>query len=155
MSGETEVERHDVRDDGRRPPRAVVGSHRVEEEMFGKVFDPKIVRRIWAFVRPYRREIQISVVAVLIFTLTQLAIPLIIRYAIDIGLAEGAPAAALYLCGRGLRGGDRRQLRREPRAGAVGRQGGRERAVRHPRGDVRPSAARLAVASWTRPRSAG
>ena len=46
-----------MREDGRRPPRAVVGSHRVEEEMFGRVFDPKIIRRIWAFVRPYRRQI--------------------------------------------------------------------------------------------------
>jgi ATP-binding cassette subfamily B protein len=96
MSGETEVERHDVREDGRRPPRAVVGSHRVEEEMFGRVFDPKILRRIWTFVRPYRRQVQISVVSVLIFTLSQLAIPMIIRYAFDTGLAEGAPAMALY-----------------------------------------------------------
>ena len=39
-------------DRGRRPPRAVVGSHRPEEEVFGKAYDPRIVRRIWAFVQP-------------------------------------------------------------------------------------------------------
>lgn len=74
---------------GKRPPRAVVGSHRPEEEVFGKAYDPKIVRRIWAFVRPYRGQVAISVVAVLVFTLSQLTIPLIIRYAIDHGMAPG------------------------------------------------------------------
>lgn len=90
MTGEIEVERNEVREDGRRPPRAVVGSHRVEEEMFGRVFDPRILARIWAFVRPYRRQVWMSVAAVLVFTATQLAIPLIIRSAIDDGLAQGA-----------------------------------------------------------------
>src|ERR1043166_8152091 len=52
MAEELETERSDVRADGRRPPRAVVGSHRIEQKIFGKVFDKNIVRRIWAFVRP-------------------------------------------------------------------------------------------------------
>ena len=86
MSGETETERNDVREDGRRPPRAVVGSHRVQEEIFGRVFDKRILRRIWAFVDPYKRQFYLSVVAVLVFTLSQLAIPMIIRVAIDDGL---------------------------------------------------------------------
>ncbi|WP_202355599.1 ABC transporter ATP-binding protein [Mesorhizobium sp. 113-3-3] len=72
-----------------RPTKAVVGSHRDEEEVFGKVYDPRIVRRIWSFVRPYQGRIFISVAAVLVFTLTQLAIPLVIRYAIDHGMAPG------------------------------------------------------------------
>jgi len=75
---------------GKRPPRAVVGSHRPEEEVFGKAYDPKIVRRIWAFVRPYRKRVFISVVSVLIFTVAQLAIPLIIRHAIDNGMVVGS-----------------------------------------------------------------
>ncbi|SMY06113.1 ABC transporter ATP-binding protein [Flavimaricola marinus] len=90
MSEELEVERGDIRDNGRRPPRAVVGSHRIEEEMFGRVFDGRIVRRIWEFVRPYKRQLAISIAAVLVFTGTQLAIPLIIRHAIDEGLAADA-----------------------------------------------------------------
>ncbi|MCA0030102.1 ABC transporter ATP-binding protein [Mesorhizobium sp. B263B2A] len=72
-----------------RPTKAVVGSHRDEEEVFGKAYDPRIIRRIWSFVRPYRGRIFISVAAVLVFTLTQLAIPLVIRYAIDHGMAAG------------------------------------------------------------------
>lgn len=73
----------------RRPPHAVVGSQVEREELFGKAFDPRIVRRIWAFVRPYRRQMAIAVAAVLVFTLTQLSIPLIISFAIDNGMVEG------------------------------------------------------------------
>ncbi|MGO6685903.1 ABC transporter ATP-binding protein [Rhizobium leguminosarum] len=95
MAEELETERPDVREDGRRPPRAVVGSHRVEEEMFGKAFDGNIVRRIWGFVHPYRRQVVWSVVAVLTFTMMQLTIPLIIRYAIDHGMSPGGNHSAL------------------------------------------------------------
>lgn len=90
MAEELETERADIRDDGRRPPRAVVGSHRIEEEIFGKVFDKNIVRRIWAFVEPYQGKVWLAVAAVLAFTAMQLLIPLIIRYAIDHGMHEGA-----------------------------------------------------------------
>jgi ATP-binding cassette, subfamily B, multidrug efflux pump len=78
----------------RRPPRAVVGSHHAEEEMFGKAYDGHVVRRIWRFVRPYRARMFIAVAAVLTFTLTQLALPLIIRFAIDNGIALGADGRA-------------------------------------------------------------
>ncbi len=80
---------------GQRPPRASVGSHRIEEEVFGKAYDPKTVRRIWAFVRPYRLKIYLSVAAVLVFTATQLAIPLIIGRAIDSGMTEGGNSTNL------------------------------------------------------------
>ena len=81
-----------------RPPHAVVGSHKVAEEMFGKVFDPRIVQRIWHFVKPYRREVFFAVIAVLTFTATQLAIPLIIRHAIDNGLStNGANQSVLMM----------------------------------------------------------
>ncbi|WP_193337072.1 ABC transporter ATP-binding protein [Devosia beringensis] len=80
---------------GQRPPRASVGSHRIEEDIFGKAYDPKTVRRIWAFVRPYRLKIYLSVAAVLVFTATQLAIPLIIGRAIDTGMTEGGNSTNL------------------------------------------------------------
>lgn len=95
MAEELETERSDVREDGRRPPRAVVGSHRVEEEMFGKAFDGNIIKRIWTFVHPYRRQVWLSVAAVLTFTAMQLLIPLIIRYAIDHGMQPQGGHSAL------------------------------------------------------------
>ena len=80
---------------GGRPPRAVVGSTRIEEEIFGRAFDGQILGRIWAFVRPYRPQMLIAVAAVLTFTATQLAIPLIIRHAIDRGMGPGANPSVL------------------------------------------------------------
>ena len=75
---------------GTRPPKAVVGSQvSHEDEIFGKVFDQSVVRRLWAFVSPYRGQIALAIGAVLAFTLTQLAIPLVIRYAIDHGMQPG------------------------------------------------------------------
>jgi ATP-binding cassette subfamily B protein len=85
-------------DRSRRPSKAVVGSHRQEEEVFGKAIDPQVIRRIWTFVHPYRRQIYLSVAAVLAFTLTQLAIPLIIRFAIDRGMAAGVDGSVLAWC---------------------------------------------------------
>ena len=95
MAEELETERPDIRDDGRRPPRAVVGSHRIEEEIFGKVFDKNIISRIWAFVEPYQRKVWLAVAAVLTFTAMQLIIPLIIRYAIDHGMQPGTEGNVL------------------------------------------------------------
>ncbi|MBJ3786151.1 ABC transporter ATP-binding protein [Devosia sediminis] len=95
MSVVDEDEREVAAFPGQRPPRASVGSHRIEEEVFGKAYDPKTVRRIWAFVRPYRMKIYLSVLAVLVFTGTQLAIPLIIGNAIDTGLVAGGDPSAL------------------------------------------------------------
>lgn len=57
--------------------------------MFGRAFDKNILKRFWEFVRPYRPKVAVSVAAVLIFTGTQLLIPLIIRYAIDQGMRPG------------------------------------------------------------------
>ncbi|RAZ71773.1 ABC transporter ATP-binding protein [Mesorhizobium atlanticum] len=89
QGGEVETERDDAHDD-RRPPHAVVGSHRIEEAIFGQAFDKNIVRRIWAFVRPYRTNLIVSVAAMLILTGTQLLVPLIIRFAIDHGMQPGS-----------------------------------------------------------------
>ena len=75
---------------GNRPPKAVVGSQvSREEEVFGKVFDRHVIRRLWGFVAPYQARVILAVAAVLAFTGTQLAIPLLIRYAVDHGMQAG------------------------------------------------------------------
>ena len=81
-----------------RPPRAIVGSQiDRDEEMFGKLFDGHVVRRFLDYVRPYRLETMLSLVAVLIVTFTQLAIPLIIRHGIDNVIAGGERGTAVLL----------------------------------------------------------
>jgi ATP-binding cassette, subfamily B, multidrug efflux pump len=73
-----------------RPPLAVVGSlSSQDEDIFGRVFDRWVVGRLLTYLRPYRTRIFIAVAAVLGFTLTQLAIPLIIRTAIDDAVVLG------------------------------------------------------------------
>lgn len=95
MSVLEEDERDAATFPGQRPPRASVGSHRIEEEVFGKAYDPRTVRRIWEFVHPYRAKMYLSVAAVLVFTATQLAIPLIIGFAIDSGMTRGGSSTNL------------------------------------------------------------
>jgi len=75
---------------GKRPPRAVVGSQvSFEEEMFAAAFDGMVLRRFWAFVRPYRKMLWIGIGSVLVFILSQLTIPLLVRAAIDHAMVAG------------------------------------------------------------------
>jgi ATP-binding cassette, subfamily B, multidrug efflux pump len=62
------------------------------EEIFGAVVDPRVLRRFVAFLAPYSWIILASVGAVLAFTLTQIAVPLVIRYVIDTALPAGVAA---------------------------------------------------------------
>ncbi len=68
------------------------------EEIFGAAIDRRVLRRFLAFLQPYRRSLIYAIVAVLAFTLTQIAVPLVIRFVIDkalpAGAAESLPAAA-------------------------------------------------------------
>ena len=78
---------------GVRPPRGVIGaqvSH--DEEMFGRVFDGRVMRRFFSFVWPYQRLLALALIAVLIFVATQLTIPLVILYAIDHVIQPGGAA---------------------------------------------------------------
>ena len=79
-----------------RPPRAVIGaqvSH--DEELWGRVFDRRVMRRFAEFVWPYRRTAILALLAVMVFVATQLSIPLVILYAIDQGLGPEGRAAGM------------------------------------------------------------
>ena len=74
-----------------KPPKAVVGSQvSHEEEMFGKAFDGIVIGRFLSYCLPYKKSLALAVVAVLIFTITQISIPLIILYIIDNALVAGS-----------------------------------------------------------------
>lgn len=53
------------------------------EQIFGAAFDGRIVSRFLAFVKPYRRQLLLSVGAVLVFTASSLAFPIMVRFGID------------------------------------------------------------------------
>jgi ATP-binding cassette subfamily B multidrug efflux pump len=79
-----------------RPPHAVVGSQvERDEEMFGKAFNGHVMRRFGSYLRPYRLLLAAAIAAVLVFTITQLAVPIAIRYAIDHGLKFNATDRSL------------------------------------------------------------
>ena len=72
-----------------RPPLAVVGSQiSRDEELFGKVYDPHVLRRFFPYVKPYSRQLLFALFAVLVFTASQIAIPLVIRGTIDNALVS-------------------------------------------------------------------
>ena len=78
-----------------RPPHASVGSTVAgrDEQMFGAAFDGRVISRFLGFVRPYRALLIISVAVVLGFTLTSLAVPIIIQGAIDGPITDGDPGS--------------------------------------------------------------
>ena len=79
-----------------RPPLAVVGSLiSQDEELFGRAFDRWVVRRLLHYLKPYRRRIAIGIAGVLAFTMTQIAIPPVIRSAIDNAVVAGPTGSAL------------------------------------------------------------
>jgi ATP-binding cassette subfamily B protein len=79
-----------------KPPLAVVGSQiSYDEELFGRVFDKWVARRFLKYLKPYKKTLYRAVGAVLVFTITQLSIPLIIRAVIDDALAAEDAARAM------------------------------------------------------------
>ena len=75
----------------KRPPHAVVGSQiDRDEQMFGEAFNGQIFRRFATFLKPYKTLLVLAVISVLVFTLTALAIPLIIRYVYNNAFEVGA-----------------------------------------------------------------
>jgi len=67
----------------------------IDEKIFGAAFNGQIIRRFVLFMRPYRRRLLAAVGCVVVFTASQLLIPLLIGTAIDKGLASGAMDARL------------------------------------------------------------
>lgn len=83
-------------DDTERAPLAVVGSQiSQDEELFGRAFDPWVVKRFMSYLAPYRKQLLIGLGCVLAFTLTQLTLPLLVRATIDHALADGASDLSL------------------------------------------------------------
>ena len=91
------LSRKHKREKSAKPPLAVVGSQiSYDEEMFGAAFDGIVIRRFWEFVKPYKRMLYLGIGAVLLFTLSQVAIPLLLRLIIDDALVLETNAQGQY-----------------------------------------------------------
>lgn len=66
-----------------------------EEEALGKVYDARIMRRVWKYVRPHRSLVLLSLALLLLVSAVQLAQPYLIKLAIDGPIASGEPAGLL------------------------------------------------------------
>ena len=60
-----------------------------DEEVFGKVYDQRVVSRIIPYILPYKHLAGVATVAMLIYTGTMVAVPWIIKIGIDGFIAEG------------------------------------------------------------------
>ena len=54
-----------------------------DEEVFGAAYDQRVILRLGPFIAPYKKMAIISVVAMIIYTITQVAVPWMIALAID------------------------------------------------------------------------
>lgn len=66
-----------------------------DEKIFGAAFNGRVIRRFISFIHPYRKRLMLAIASVVVFTVSQLAIPLVIRSAIDRALAPGVMDAQL------------------------------------------------------------
>jgi ATP-binding cassette subfamily B protein/subfamily B ATP-binding cassette protein MsbA len=72
------------------------------EELLDKGFDPQLTRRLWAFTRPYRLQILVSLFLMLIGSALAVSGPYLVKIALDEGLEKGSvpalrQAVLLYL----------------------------------------------------------
>ena len=80
------------------PPKAsVVLASNLEEEVFSEKFNGDVIKRFFGYVKPYKKQIIPALLAVIIFTLTSISIPLIIKNVFDSALSNGNNANLLYL----------------------------------------------------------
>jgi ATP-binding cassette, subfamily B, multidrug efflux pump len=70
-----------------------------DDEILGKAYDGRLVRRLGVFVVPYRRQLLLSLGLLLVATLLELAPPLLVRRAIDGPITAGNPGGLWPLFG--------------------------------------------------------
>ena len=72
------------------PPKASIRrSSTISEDIFGSAYDHKVVKRFTGYLSPYRKLIIFSMLTVLLFSVTAVLLPLIVKYTIDSALVAG------------------------------------------------------------------
>ena len=74
------------------PPKASIRrGPTTDEEVFGEAFNGQVVGRFVKYVAIYKKLLFVAMGAVLVFTVSSIAFPLIVKSVYDDALAEGAP----------------------------------------------------------------
>ena len=61
-----------------------------EDDVLGKAYDPKLVRRLGHYFRPYRRQVWAAVLLMTVASLLSVAGPWVVGRAIDDGIRQGS-----------------------------------------------------------------
>ena len=67
---------------------AGVGTYH-EEEILGKAYDARLVKRLWTYLRPYKTRLYISLALLLLISALQLLLPYLMKVAIDSHILPG------------------------------------------------------------------
>ena len=60
-----------------------------EEEVLGKAYDARLMRRLLGYLRPYGRQVAVALAAIISGSVLQLAQPYLMKLAIDRYIATG------------------------------------------------------------------
>lgn len=60
-----------------------------DEEILGKAYDARLMRRLLQYLRPYKRQVALALAAIIAASILQLAQPYLMKLAIDRYIAEG------------------------------------------------------------------
>src|SRR5262249_59750544 len=60
-----------------------------DEIIVGKVYDNRVVRRLLTYIRPYKKDALLSLIAVLVYTAAHVGLPLVIMFWINWGISSG------------------------------------------------------------------
>jgi len=78
------------------PATGSTASHH-DEEVLGKAYDARLMKRVWRYVLPHRRLVAFSILYLLLVSAAQLAQPWLLKQAIDGPIAHRDPAGLVWI----------------------------------------------------------
>ena len=102
MATITHGDQHQRGRDGNQRPANAEEEHRElhesDEQMFSQL-DSTVFKRFFFYASPYKKQIVVASIAVLGFTVANLAVPLLVKFGIDSAVAEARPGFLLFIAG--------------------------------------------------------
>ncbi|MGE3536235.1 MAG: ABC transporter ATP-binding protein [Candidatus Tectimicrobiota bacterium] len=78
------------------------------EQRYGRVYNPRLIRRLWPFMAPYRRKLLLATLYMLGISLSQVLAPYLVKLSLDRYIAQGQFAGltlmVVYYAGNALLG---------------------------------------------------